>query len=183
MLALSDRTRVARCACGECAMALSGPPIVAAICYCSSCQAAGERLHRLPGGQPVFDADGGTAFVLQRKDRVAFARGTDQLREFRLKPNSPTRRVVAACCNTPMFLEFRGGHWLSVYRDRLEAAERPSIEIRTMTADRRAGIEFTDNLPSYRRHSGWFMWRLLVAWAAMGFRAPKLEYVKGAIDA
>ncbi len=131
----------------------------------------------------MLDADGGTAFVLQRKDRVAFTRGTDSLREFRLKPDSPTRRVVAACCNTPMFLEFSGGHWLSVYRDRLETAERPSIEIRTMTADRRASVEFTDSLPSYRRHSAWFMWRLFVAWAAMGFRAPKLEYVKGAIDA
>lgn len=175
--------RTARCSCGECEMALRGPPIVTVICYCTSCQAAGERLENLPGGHPVLDADGGTPFVLQRKDRVTFTRGTDRLREFRLKPDSPTRRVVATCCNSPMFVEFSGGHWLSIYRDRLDAAERPAVEMRTMTADRRAGVEFTDSLPSYRKHSGRFMWRLLVAWAAMGFRAPKLDHVKGTIDA
>lgn len=164
-------------------MALHGPAIVTAICYCNSCQQAGERMQSLPGAHRVLDADGGTPVVLQRKDRVTFTRGAARLGEFRLKPDSPTRRVVATCCNTPMFVEFRGGHWLSIYRDRLEAAERPTFEMRTMTEDRRAGVEFADKLPSYRRHSGRFMWRLLLAWAAMGFRAPKLDHVKGTIDA
>ena len=131
----------------------------------------------------MLDADGGTPFVLQRKDRVTFTKGAERLRELRLKPDSPTRRVVATCCNSPMFVEFSGGHWLSVYRDRFDITERPAVEMRTMTADRRTGVEFTDNVPSYRRHSGRFMWRLLAAWAAMGFRSPKLDHVKGTIDA
>lgn len=134
-------------------------------------------------GRPVLDADGGTAFVLQRKDRVACVKGAEHLKEFRLMPASPTRRVIATCCNSPMFLEFTSGHWLSIYSDRLAPEDRPAVEMRTMTADRRAGVEFNDALPSYRKHSGRFMWRLLTAWAAMGFRAPKLDYVKGAIDA
>ena len=177
------RKRVAHCSCGQCEMVLSGEPIVTAICYCTSCRTAGRRFEALPGGRPVLAEDGGTPFVLQRKDRAACTRGAELLKEHRLKPSSPTRRVVATCCNSPMFLEFSGGHWLSVYRDRLDAAERPPVEMRTMIADRPAGVEFTDALPSYRKQSGGFMWRLLVAWVAMGFRAPKLDYVKGTLDA
>ena len=120
--------------------------------------------------------DGGTPFVLQRKDRATCTLGAEFLKEHRLTPSSPTRRVVATCCNSPMFLEFSAGHWLSVYRDR-------RVEMRTMIADRPAGVEFDDALPSYRKQSGGFMWRLLVAWVAMGFRAPKLDYVKGTLHA
>lgn len=177
------RTRIARCSCGKCELALTGAPIATAACYCTSCQTAGERFEALPGGHVVLDADGSTAYLLQRKDRVTCTKGAELLREYRLKPDSPTRRVVASCCNSPMFLEFSGGHWVSVYRDRLAREERPTIEMRTMTMDRRAGVEFSDAIPSYRKHSGKFMWRLLTAWAAMGFRAPKLDYVKGTLDA
>jgi hypothetical protein len=174
--------RIARCACGQCELVLTGAPIVTAACYCTSCQTAGERLEHLPGGHAVLEADGSTGYVLQRKDRTSCTTGGEVLKEFRLKPDSPTRRVVATCCGSPMFLEFSGGHWLSLYRDRLAPQDRPPIEMRTMTADRRAGVEFADTIPSYRKHSGRFMWRLLSAWAAMGFRAPKLDYVKGSID-
>ncbi len=50
--------------------------------------------------------DGGTGFVLVRSDRVRCVKGGDKLQEHRLKPDSPTRRVLATCCNSPMFLEF-----------------------------------------------------------------------------
>ena len=174
--------RTARCSCGACQLDLRGAPIVTAACYCTSCQAAGERFAALPAGSAVLASDGGTPYVLQRKDRVTCTQGAGLLREFRLKPDSPTRRVIASCCNSPMFLEFSGGHWMSIYRDRLAPEDRPRVEMRTMTMDRRAGVEFDDAIPSYRKHSGRFMWRLLVAWAAMGFRAPKLDYVKGTLD-
>lgn len=179
----SAPTHVARCSCGECELELAGPPIATAACYCTSCQTAGERFEALPGGHAVLEPDGGTAYLLQRKDRVRSGKGAALLREVRLKPDSPSRRVVASCCNSPMFLEFSGGHWVSVYRKRLAPGERPAIEMRTMTMDRRPGVEFNDAIPSYRKHSGRFMWRLLVAWATMGFRAPKLDYVKGTLDA
>lgn len=174
--------RLARCTCGQVALRLSGAPIVTAACYCTSCQAAGEHFARLEGGAPVLADDGGTAFLLCRKDRVDALKGMEMLREHKLRPASSTRRVVAACCNTPMFLEFQNGHWLSIYRDRLPVDDRLPIEMRTMIMDRRAGVEFHDTIPSYRKHSGRFMWRLLAAWAAMGFRAPKIDYVKGTLD-
>lgn len=170
------------CRCGNVAFEARGEPILSAICQCASCQKAGAILAAAGDGAGVLDANGGTPFVLFRKDRIACNRGADLLGEYRLTPKSPTRRVVAQCCATPMFLEFSGGHWLSVYAARLPDAERPAMEMRVMARDRRAGVEFDDGLPSFASHSGRFMWRLLWAWAAMGFRAPKLDYVKGEVS-
>jgi len=176
-----DMRRVA-CRCGQVGFEASGAPIVGAACYCSSCQKAGGIFEALPGGKPVLESDGGTNFALYRKDRMRCVHGAELLREHRLSQKAPTRRVVAKCCNSPMFLEFKGGHWLSVYRRRFRPEDQPPVEMRTMTADRRPGVEFSDGLPSYAKHSGRFMWRLLSAWAAMGFRAPKLTYVQGELD-
>ncbi|MDH7795581.1 MULTISPECIES: hypothetical protein [unclassified Beijerinckia] len=182
MATYQTRLRTAACTCGQVAFETSGEPIVTATCYCTSCQTAGQRLEARPSAPPLLDADGGTPFVLFRKDRIRCLRGQAHLREHRLAPTSKTRRVIASCCNTPMFLEFSGGHWLSIYKDRFPKAEQPALEMRTMTRDRRPAVAFTDGLPSYKTHSGRFMWKLLTAWAAMGFRAPKINYVNGTID-
>lgn len=176
-------TRIATCQCGQAALELQGAPILTTACYCASCQEAGRRLRALPLAQEMLTADGGTECVEMRKDRVRFLRGADFLREHRLNEKTPTRRVVAGCCNSAMFLEFTNGHWLSVYHDRLPEMDRPAVEMRVMTEARRAGVEFSDGLPSYSTHPIRFMWRLLAAWAAMRFRVPKIDYVKGgAID-
>ena len=187
MLGHQDQTgggqvRHAGCRCGRVELKIRGEPIVGTSCHCASCQKAGAIFAALPSGAQVLDEDGGTPFALFRKDRITCTKGGELMGEHRLTPRSPTRRVVATCCNSPMFLEFSGGHWLSVYAARLPAAERPPMEMRVMTKDRRAGVEFNDGLPSYAKHSGSFMWKLLWAWAAMGFRAPKLDYVKGELS-
>lgn len=175
----SSETRTASCACGAVTLDLIGKPIVAATCYCHSCQQAGEAFDALPGAAGVVEADGGTPYLLVRKDRVRWKTGTDQLEEHRLKADSPTRRFVARCCNAPVALEFTKGHWLSVYAGRIPADERPAPAMRTMTQDRPYGVEFNDAMPSYATHSGTFMWKLLAAWAAMGFRAPPVEKTAG----
>jgi len=178
----SVRLRTAACTCGQVAFETRGEPIVTAACYCTSCQTAGQNLEARHGAPSVLEADGGTGYLLFRKDRVRCLRGQAHLREYRLTPASKTRRVVATCCNAPIFLEFSGGHWLSIYKDRFAKADQPALDMRTMTRDRRPGVEFTDGLPSYKTHSGRFMWKLLTAWAAMGFRAPKIDYVSGTVD-
>lgn len=165
-------TRTASCPCGAVTLELAGEPIVAAACYCHSCQQAGQAFDALPGAAGVVGADGGTPYLLVRKDRIRWLSGTDRLAEHRLTPDAPTRRFVATCCNAPVALEFTKGHWLSVYAGRIPAAERPPVAMRTMVRDRPAGVEFTDDVPGYATHSGRFMWKLLSAWAAMGFRAP-----------
>lgn len=171
--------RTASCQCGTVTLELTGKPIVATTCYCRSCQTAGHMFEALPGAPVVVGADGGTPYVLMRKDRLQWLSGPDRLDEHRLAPDSPTRRFVARCCNTPIALEFTKGHWLSVYAARLPEGERPPAEMRTIVGDRPAGVDLPGDIPNYRTPSGKFMWRLLTAWAAMGFRAPPLEATKG----
>ena len=171
--------RTASCRCGAVTLELTGKPIVAATCYCQSCQQAGRAFAALPGAPAVVGADGGTPYVLIRKDRLQWLSGSERLGEHRLTPESPTRRFVARCCHSPIALEFTKGHWLSVYSDRIAAEERPAAEMRTIVGDRPEGVELPDDIPNYRTPSGRFLWRLLTAWAAMGFRAPPIEKTAG----
>jgi hypothetical protein len=157
-------------------LAAAGRPILAAACYCASCQEAGRRFEALPSALPVLNSDGGTDYLLYRKDRVHCVRGQEHLEAHRLKPESPTRRVIATCCNSAMFLDFTKGHWLTMYRNRFPEGARP-VEMRVMTHDRRAGVELAADVPNYPGHSGRFMRRVMSAWIAMGFRRPKIGWV------
>jgi hypothetical protein len=168
-----DQELVASCQCGKVAFVAVGKPIVSAACYCKSCQEAARRFAQLPGAPAILNADGGTDFLLYRKDRVRCERGADLLQEHRLKPDSPTRRMLATCCNSAMFLEMKGGHWLSMYSSRFSVSA-PSLEMRVMTRDRPAGVVLGDDVPNFAGHSAKFMWKLLRAWIAMGFRVPEL---------
>jgi hypothetical protein len=103
--------------------------------------------------------------------------GQELLEEHRLKPESPTRRIVATCCNSAMFLDFTKGHWLSMFRSRF-AAGAPPLEMRVMTKERRAGVELADDVPNYTGYSGKFMLKLIAAWIAMGFRRPEIPWGK-----
>jgi hypothetical protein len=169
------------CACGQVQLAVEGAPIVVAECHCNSCRTAGARLKTLPAAPRFLEADGSTRFVLYRKDRVRFLQGTDLLKEFRLTPVSKTRRVVATCCNTPVFLEFSGGHWFSLYGCLWPSGAQPRPELRTMTSDLPPGTVLPDDVPSGKRQSVSFFARLLGAWIAMGFRSPKVDFVNGAL--
>jgi hypothetical protein len=124
----------------------------------------------------VLDPDSGTGFILYRKDRVHCVTGQGNLEEHRLKPNSPTRRVVATCCNSAMFLDFTKGHWLSMYRNRFPTGA-PPLQMRVMTKERRVGVKLADDLPNYSGRSGTFMLKLIAAWIAMGLRRP--EFTSG----
>ncbi len=65
-----------------------------------------------------------------------------------------------------------------MYRARLPG-EMPPLDMRLMTADRPEGVVLPGDVPNYPRHAGRFMWKLLTAWAAMGFRSPKLAGLEG----
>jgi hypothetical protein len=142
-------------------------------------------LQKLPGSRaPVrttdfratrLDPDGGTGMILYRKDRVQCAMGQEHLEEHRLTPASPTRRVVATCCNSAMFADFTKGHWLSLFRNRFTQGA-PPLQMRVMTQDRPAGVELAGDVPNYEGHSGKFMLKLFAAWMAMGFRTPRIAW-------
>ncbi len=166
------------CACGEVCLRLDGPPILAAECHCRSCRAAAERL-----GAAVTEENSGTRFVLQRKDRAEILSGADHLASFRLKPDAPTQRIVATCCGSPMWLEFKGGHWISVYAARWPEGTAPAPELRTMVRDGPPGTDLPDDIPNARTQSVGFMGRLFWAWVRMGFRNPPVADVRRTINA
>ena len=171
------------CHCGRTRLSVEKAPILTAECCCTSCRTAGQRLEALPNAPEIVEPNGATHFVLYRKDRVRFEKGLDQLREHRLTPESATRRVVAVCCNTPVFLEFSKGHWLSIYGGLWPLETRPAIEMRTMTGDALTGVTLSNDVPNPKSHSLSFMARLMIAWVAMGFRVPKIDFIKGEVNA
>jgi len=171
--------RSAICQCGKVKFEAVGAPILTAACYCTSCQEAGRRFEELASAPSVLDPDSGSAFILYRKDRVQCVMGQEYLEEHRLKPESSTRRVVATCCNSAMFLDVTKGHWLSMYRNRFRAGA-PPLDMRLMTKERRVGVELADDVPNYSGHSGKFMLNLLAAWIAMGLRRPQITLGKTA---
>ena len=171
------------CACGKTALELSGPPIMTVECLCDSCRAAGQVMQSLPGAPPLLDQRGATRQIMARKDRVRCVRGSENLREFRLKPESKTRRVVASCCNAPMFLDFTLGHWLDLYARRWPDGVGPPAEMRTMVGDLPPGTELPADIPNAKGHSLRFFAKLVGAWIAMRLRTPKIDFVQGKLDA
>ncbi len=171
-----------QCACGQVRLELQGAPITATECHCNSCRTAGARMQSLPSARAALSPNGGTPFVLYRKDRVRLLDGTDLLKAFRLTAQSSTRRVIAACCNTPVFLDFQSGHWLSLYGCLWPAGTLPRLEERTMTSDLPANTALPDDIPNSKRQSLSFFGKLLGAWIAMGFRRPKVAVGIGTIQ-
>ena len=173
---MTNRLIVTSCRCGEVELLIAGTPILRGICYCSSCQEAGRPDQAKHGVDCILAEDGGTDYVLYRKDRVRCAKGNGLLEERRLKPSSPTRRMYAQCCDTAMFLDFTKGHWLAIYRGRIPS-DMPPATMRMMTAERPEGVILPDDIPNYPAHSVKFILKLLGVWMAMGFRRPAVEGV------
>lgn len=164
------------CSCGATRFVCTGKPIMVTECYCDSCRKAGAILAALPGAPAVLGPSSGTHFVVHRKDRVTALSGTEHLREHRLTPESKTRRVVATCCNTPMFLDFADGHWFSIYAGRFAAGSLPAVEERTMLKDMPKGYMPQPDARNSQRWSLRFFAKLMAAWAAMRFRTPKNDW-------
>jgi hypothetical protein len=159
----------ARCLCGSVELEAIGDPITSTVCYCDSCQEGSRQIEALPNGRPVCDPDGGTAYVLYRKDRVEYPKESQLLWGYKLRDESSTNRVVATRCDSPMFLNFEKGHWLSVYRTALRG-DLPPLEMRVHTKSKPAGSDLPNDVPSYSGYSLKFMAKLFTAWIAMLLR-------------
>jgi len=170
MSAASAKSRIITCSCGHVHFEAKGKPIASLVCYCDDCQAGSAQLAELPGAMPVHDADGGTGYVLYRKDRFACTRGQDALSDHRLTTGSATSRVVATCCNSAMTMRFDDGrHWTSVYRARFDA-DAPALQWRICTKNAREGVTPPTDVPSFDTYPMAFMGRLSVSGLAYIFR-------------
>lgn len=171
------------CACGQVQIEVDGAPIVSTECHCDSCRAAAARLRALPGAPDCQEPNGGARSVLYRKDPVRFVRDAGVLKDFRLSPGAKTRRVVATCCNMPVFMEFPNGHWLDLYGCLWPEGTLPPLDLRTMTRDLPDSSVLPGDVPNAKRQSVSFYAKLLGAWIAMGFKSPKITHANGAIHA
>jgi hypothetical protein len=157
------------CLCGGVEIELHGVPITSVICYCKDCQAGARAIEALAGAPPVQSADGGTAYVVYRKDRVQVVKGAELLTAMKLRATSSTSRVIAACCNAAMHLSFDDSkHWIDIYSARIgTGALPPEFLICTKSAPDLAMLPA--DVP---RHSGYplrFLGKLIRAKIAMLF--------------
>jgi hypothetical protein len=171
-----NQSNAAVCRCGQTAIALTGSPILSATCYCESCRTAGHQFEQELRAPQTVNADGGVDYCSYRKDRIKITQGAQNLQEYRLKPDSPTRRVVASCCSSPMFVDFTSGHWLTIFRNRLPGKTAPKSQMLLMTKNKPAGANLPAGIPAYDTMPPGFMFKLIVSWAAMGFRRPKIVW-------
>ena len=164
-----DAGMTVSCACGKATIEVIGSPIMHVACYCSDCQAGGLQIEELPGAAPVLEPDGGTSFLLYRKDRVKYAPVDHLLRPYKIKATSPTSRYVATCCNSAMFLNFEHGHWLTMYRKRFAGNVSP-LQMRVCTKSKRSDVNLPSDVPNHETHSLGFFAKLLAAWIPMLLR-------------
>ncbi len=146
-----------------------GAPIVCVACHCDDCQEGSRQIEQLTKAAPVLDSAGGTAYVLFRKDRVMWAKGSDRLENHKLKPASSTNRVVASCCHSAMALTFDDGrHWVSVFRARMEGAS-PPLAMRLCAKYKPEGAVLPNDAPAYGAFPLRFIGKLIGANVAMAF--------------
>jgi hypothetical protein len=168
-MTISNDLVSAQCSCGAVVVALRGAPIGSVACYCDTCQEGSSRIEALPHATAVREPDGGTEYVVYRKDRVAYAKGQELLKGYKLEQSLKTNRVVATCCNSPMMMRFDDArHWIPIYRARL-GPNAPPIQMRMCTSFLPPGATLPNDVPSHRSYPPAFMMKLLASGIAMLF--------------
>jgi hypothetical protein len=163
----SQTTTIVACACGQVAVEAIGTPIASAICYCDDCQEGARQIQSLPNAASIQDADGGTAYLVYRKDRLRCLKGDSLLKPHKIRANSATNRVIASCCNSALFMNFDDAkHWVDVYRSRCQGT-LPPVQMRICTRFRPQGRVIPTDVPAYPRYPISLLMKLVVAKAAM----------------
>lgn len=161
--------QIARCSCGNVEIETRGTPITSVVCYCDSCQEGSRQIEALAGAVPILGPDGGTAYVLYRKDRIKHSKGADLLKAYKVDEKSTTSRVVATCCNAAMVMKFDDArHWVPVFRGRLPTDALPT-QWRICTKFKPTGANIPDDAPSSAMYPAGMMVKLLASKVAMLF--------------
>jgi len=168
MSELSKNIGISRCACSTVQLEVIGAPILTAACHCDDCREGSGQIERLPNAPPILDQAGGTAYLLYRKDRMTCVKGAEHLRDYKLKNESPTRRVVATCCNSFMFLDFKKGHWFSMFRARFDG-DVPPLQMRIQIKFKPDGSNIPNDALIYSSYPLRFIRKLMIARVAMLF--------------
>ncbi len=163
-------SRTASCHCGQVELRATGDPIVTSMCYCDDCEAGARHIEALPDSRPVRNPDGGTSYILYRKDRISCSKGAPLLRSFKLVEKSAANRMVASCCNSAMFMNFDDGrHWVSAYRAQFQG-ELPQVQMRICTKFAAQKATLPPDIPSYSGYPLRLLAKLIAAWVPMLLR-------------
>jgi hypothetical protein len=158
------------CVCGQVAYEAIGTPITCVVCYCDDCQEGARQIESLPFAASVQDPDGGTAYLVYRKDRVRCLKGASLLRHHKIRESSATNRVIATCCNSAMVLTFDDGkHWVDLYRSRCRN-DVPPVQMRICTRFKPDSRTIPADVPHCPRYPMSLMAKLVLARVAMSFR-------------
>lgn len=161
--------RTARCSCGSVEIETLGSPIMSVVCYCDTCQKGSRQIESLTKAVPILGPDGGTAYVLFRKDRIRYSKGADLLKGYKVEEKSSTSRVIATCCNSAMVMRLDDAmHWVPVYRARFEG-DMPPLQWRICTKFKPENAEIPTDIPSSTMYPAGFMWKLLISKISMLF--------------
>ncbi len=139
------------------------------VCYCDTCQEGSRQIEALTNAPPILGPDGGTAYILYRKDRVKYSKGAENLKGYKLDEQSTTSRVVAVCCNSAMVMRFDDAkHWVPMYRARFQG-ELPPLQWRICTKFKPENAEIPTDVTSSAMYPAGFMWKLLASRLEMAF--------------
>src|SRR3984885_3251109 len=126
----TNPAHVARCRCGAVEIGAWAEPIAVNACYCDDCQAAAQEIADSAPSARAASADGGTEFMLFRRDRIACTRGAENLQAMRLTAASKTRRMIAGGCNRRTYVPFDEKRpWVAGFRASF-LADAPPVEMR-----------------------------------------------------
>jgi hypothetical protein len=146
-----------------------GRPITSVVCYCDSCQEGSGQIEALENAAPVLGPDGGSSYILYRKDRINYAKGAELLKGYKIEEKSTTSRVVATCCNSAMVMRFDDAkHWVPVYRARFDG-DVPPVQWRICTKFKPEHAQIPTDVPSSSMYPAAFMWKLLTSRVSMLF--------------
>ena len=139
------------------------------VCYCDSCQDGARQIETATNAAPILGPDGGTAYILYRKDRITYSKGAELLKDYKIDETSTTNRVVAACCGSAMVMRFDDAkHWVPMYRARFQG-DLPPLQWRICTKFKPANSVIPADIPSSAMYPAGFMWKLLTSKMAMLF--------------
>ena len=161
--------RIVRCSCGSVEIEAFGTPITSVVCYCDSCQEGARQIEALTNAASILGPDGGTAYILFRKDRIKYSTGAELLNGYKIDENSTTSRVVATCCNSAMVMRFDDAkHWVPMYRARF-LGDMPPLQWRICTQFKPENAVLPTDVPSSAMYPAGFMWKLLASRLSMLF--------------
>ncbi len=165
----------ARCSCGSVEIEASGAPITCVVCYCDTCQKGSREIEALSKAVPILGPDGGTAYILYRRDRIKYSKGAELLKGYKVEEKSTTSRVVATCCNSAMVMRFDDAkHWVPVYRARFQG-DIPPLQWRICTKLRPANAVIPTDIPSSAMYPAGFVWKLLASRLSMLFSRTSIR--------